>query len=453
VPEKLLAPLEPTDEVRTMQGTIAAARAQCATPRGDMQSAVKYARQALELLPDCSSISRSVRSVATTILGDASALNYDMEEAKRAYTEAIRIGREAGNHHMVIIASSNIADILVIQGHLHQAADTYIQCLQMAVRPDGQRSPLAAGLLVGMSRVSYEWNRLDDVDQYIHQYIDLCRQWRDIGGQAYAHALQARLEQTRGYPEEAGEAMQEAERLIGEYPDSSYLPIQVKSILALVWLAQGDLERPSQHIQKRGIKINNEIQAQRELEYDLLLRVLLARGDYDAAVNLSDRLLQIAETTGQVGFTIETLVLQALALQGKKENEQALVVLEKALTLAQPEGYVQSFLEKGEAMTRLLCQAQSRQVGSGYAAELLSQIDKIPNMTQPSMQLLIEPLTTREVEVLKLIETGCSNQDIAGQLFISMPTVKRHISNIYAKLGVKSRTQAVAIGKELKLYD
>ena len=104
-------------------------------------------------------------------------------------------------------------------------------------------------------------------------------------------------------------------------------------------------------------------------------------------------------------------------------------------------------------MTRLLCQAQSRQAGAGYAAVLLSRIGKISAMTQPSMQLLIEPLTTREVEVLKLIETGNSNQDIAGQMVISIPTVKRHISNIYAKLGVKSRTQAIAIGKELKLFD
>jgi len=104
-------------------------------------------------------------------------------------------------------------------------------------------------------------------------------------------------------------------------------------------------------------------------------------------------------------------------------------------------------------MTRLLCQAQSRQVGTSYAAELLARIGGTSGMTQPSMQLLAEPLTKREVEVLKLIEAGCSNQDIAEQLVISIPTVKRHISNIYAKLGVKSRTQALAIGKELKIFE
>jgi LuxR family maltose regulon positive regulatory protein len=452
-PEKLLSPLEPTDEVRTMKGTIAAARAHCANSRGDMHSAAEYARQALELLPDCSSISRSIRSVATSILGDASWFNGDMEEAKRAYTEAVRIGREANNLHMVIIANTSIADILAVQGQLHRAADVYTQCLQSAVRPDGQRSPLAANIFVSMAKLFYEWNRLDDTDLYVHQCIDLCRQWGDIGMQAYAHAIRARLEQARGHPEQAEEAIREAERLIGENPVPPHLFTQLKSVLARIWLAQGNLDKPSQHIQERGINFKDEIPYHREIDYDLLLRLLLAQGNNEAAIHLSNRFLQQAEKIGQVDLIIEALILRALALQGKKENEQALEVLEKALTLAQPEGYVRSFLDKGEAMTRLLCQIQSRKSGGSYAAVLLSQISQTSSMIQPSMQLLAEPLTTREVEVLKLINAGRSNQDIAGQLVISLPTVKRHISNIYNKLGVESRTQAVAIGKELKILE
>ena len=453
VPETLLAPLERTDEIRTMQGTIAAARAQCANSQGKMHLAAEYARQALELLPDCSSISRSIRSVATSVLGDASWFNGDVEEAKRAYTEAVRIGREANNLHMVIIASSSIADILVVQGQLHRAADIYTQCLQMAVRPDGQRSPLAANIFASMAKLFYEWNRLDDADQYTHQCIDLSRQWGDIGMQAYALATRARLEQARGHPGQAEEAIREAERLIGENPVSPHLFTQLKSILARVWLAQGNLDKPSLHIQERGIKFKDEIPYHREIDYDLLLRLLLAQDDYPAAIHLSSRFLQQAEKTGQVDLIIEALILHALALQGNKENEQALEVLEKALTLAQPEGYVRSFLDKGEAMTRLLCQIQSRKSGGSYAAVLLSQISQTSSMIQPSMQLLAEPLTRREVEVLKLIKAGWSNQDIAGQLVISLATVKRHISNIYTKLGVESRTQAVAIGKELKIFE
>jgi len=453
VPEELLAPLEATDEVRTMQGTIAAARAQCASYRGNSQLAAEYARQALELLPDCSSITKSIRSVATSLLGDASWINGDLEEAKRAYTEAIRIGKEADNLNMVIIANTTIADILIIQGQLHQAADKYAQSLQMAVRPDGQRSPLAISILASMGKLSYEWNRVDEAEKNIRQCMELGRIWGDVGQQAYAWAIQARLEQARNDPVKALEAVREAERLIGEYPPSSFFYTQMEYILARTWLALGDLERPYQHVQKKGIKIKDEISFRQGFEYELLLRVLIARGEFEAAILLSNRLVQHAETTGHIRFLIEVLILQALALQGKKEGAKALAALERALALAQPEGYVRSFLDEGEAMTRLLCQAQAHQVGSGYAGVLLSKLDKTPGMTQPSMQLLAEPLTRREVEVLKLIQAGCSNQDIAGQLVISLPTVKRHISNIYTKLGVESRTQAVAIGKELKIFE
>jgi len=452
-PEKLLSRLEPTVEVRTMLGTIAAARANCANSQGDTQSSAEYARHALDLLPDCSSISQSIRSVSTSILGDASWINGNLEDATRAYTEAIRIGREAGNLHMVIIAKSNLAEILMEQGQLHKAADTYINSLEMAVRPDGQRSPLAGRIYAGLARLSYERNQLNDADQHIHQCIDLCRQWGDFDFQTVACAMLARLEQVRGNLKAAQETVRGVEQLVGEHPISPRRSIQVRSDLARVWLAQGNMERLSQLIQKSGLKIKDEIPYQRQPEYVVLLRVLLARNDYEAALALSERLLQQAETAGRMGLVIEILALQALALQGKKDIDRALAVLERALALAWPEGYVRSFLDEGEAMTRLLCQVQSRQVGSGYAAELLSRIGKISGMTQPSMQLLIEPLTTREVEVLKLIEAGHSNQDIAEQLVISIPTVKRHISNIYSKLGVKSRTQAIAIGKELKLFE
>ena len=453
VPEKLLLPLEPTDEVKTLQGTIATARAHCANSKGDTQLAAEYARHALELLPDCSSISQSVRSVATSILGDASWINGNLEEATRAYTEAIRIGREAGNLYMVIINNSNLADILMEQGQLHKAADTLSHSLQMAVRPDGQRSPLAGKLCANLGRLAYEHNQLNDADQYVRQCIHLCQQWGEGDLQAVASAMLARLEQVGGNPDEAEKAMREAEQLAGEHPLSPGRNIQLMSEMVRYWLAQGNLEKPSLLFQKSALSIKDEIPYQREPEYLLLLRSLLARNNYEESLTLSERLLKQAELARRMGLVIEILILQALAFQGKKEPEQALAALERALALAQPEDYVRSFLDEGEAMTRLLCQAQSRQMGGGYAAVLLSKIGKTSGMTQPSIQLLIEPLTAREVEVLKLIKAGCSNQEIAGQLVISIPTVKRHISNIYAKLEVKSRTQAVAIGNELKIFE
>jgi LuxR family maltose regulon positive regulatory protein len=452
-PEQLLAPLEPTLEVRTMQGTIAAARAHCANSQGDTHAAAEYARHALDLLPDCSSISQSIRSVSTLILGDASWINGNLEEAVRAYSEAIRIGREARNVHMVVIANSNLGDVLIEQGQLHLAADTFTHAMELAVRPDGQRSPLAGRLCVELGRLAYERNQLDEAEQYLHQCIDLCRQWEDFENQAVGYALLARLEEARGHPETAKDNARIAEKLAGEHPLSTRQAIQMQSDLTRLWLAQGNLGKIAQLIQKRGLKIEDEIPYQRLPEYVILLRSLLARNDHEAALALADRLLKQAKATGRMGLVIEILILQALAHQGKKETGNALVSLEQTFTLAKPEGYIRVFLDEGEAMTRLLCQAQAHQVGGGYAAELLTWIGKTSEMTQPSMQLLNEPLTAREVEVLKLIETGASNQEIARQLVISIPTVKRHITNVYTKLDVKSRTQAIAIGKQLKLFE
>ena len=449
IPDQLLSPLEPTVEVRTMQGTIAAARAHCANLHGDTRRAAEYAQQALRQLPDCSSISQSIRSVATSILGDASWINGNLDEAIHAYTEAVRIGHEANNLHMVIIANSNLADILMEQGELHRASMIYTKSLQMTVRPDGQRSPLAGKLYIGLTRLTYERDQLEDANQYVHQCLDLCQQWGDVDQQAVAYALLARLEQTRGNLEQAREAMRNAEQLAAESPVSPRQSTLVTTDLARVWLAQGNLEL----IQKSGLTVKDEIPYRREPEYMILLRVLLAQKDYEAAVDLSKRLLQQAEAGKQMGLVIEILILQSLVFQGKKDTERALAALERALSLAEPEGYVRMFLDEGESMTRLLCQVRSREAKAGYAADLLARTSVISGMTQPSMQLLSEPLTTREVEVLKLIEAGRSNQDIAEKLVISIPTVKRHISNIYAKLGVKSRTQAVAIGKELKVFE
>jgi LuxR family maltose regulon positive regulatory protein len=168
---------------------------------------------------------------------------------------------------------------------------------------------------------------------------------------------------------------------------------------------------------------------------------------------LSKRLLHQAETGKRVGRVLEVLVLQALIYQGTKDLDQALTALKRALSLARPEGYIRTFVDEGEPMTRLLHLARSRQIETEYATDLLSVLEKSAGKIQPPSQLLIEPLTAREVEVLNLIQAGCSNQDIADQLVISIPTVKRHISNIYTKLGVKSRTQAVSIGKELNLFE
>jgi LuxR family maltose regulon positive regulatory protein len=451
--ERLVAPLEPTPEVKIMLGAVAAARAYEANWHENTRLAADAAQQALEYLPDSDPLSRSLRSLATDILGDASWLNDDLEAAEQAYTEAAQISRAASNMHMAIIVNANLAEILIEQGQLHRAARTLSESLQMATRPDGQLSPLVDGVYAGLSKISYERNRLEDAARYAHQCIEICNRWGSFGVQAAAYVLLAQSEHSQGNSERAQEAMRAAEQLERQHRFSPRQSIGVKSALARLWLAQGNQERPTHLVRQSGITPDDEIPYLREPEYLILLRLLLAQGDYDAARPLSERLLQKAEAAGRVGRVIEILILQALALQGKRDMPHALATLDRAILLAQPEGYVRTFLDEGELMAKLLYQAQAHRVGAGYASELLSAGGQATSTTPPPAQLLVEPLSMRELEVLKLIEAGHSNQEIAARLVISMPTVKRHISNIYAKLGAKSRTQAVSLGRELRLFE
>jgi LuxR family maltose regulon positive regulatory protein len=251
----------------------------------------------------------------------------------------------------------------------------------------------------------------------------------------------------------AQEALGAADLLLSEQRLSPRRSMWVKLASAHWWIAQGSLERASHLVQQLGITFNDEIPYEREHEYLLLLRLLLAQGEFDDALSLSERLLHMAESIQRKGRAIEVLILQSLIFQGKRDLPQALAVIGKAFSLAQPEGYARVFLDEGEPMAKLLYQVKSHRMDSKYSSELLTTLGGVAGTELPSVQLLIEPLTLRELEILKLIESGSTNQDIADELVISIPTVKRHISNIYAKLGAQSRTQAISLGRELKLFE
>jgi LuxR family maltose regulon positive regulatory protein len=190
----------------------------------------------------------------------------------------------------------------------------------------------------------------------------------------------------------------------------------------------------------------------RDPEYLALAALLHAGGDHHAALALIDRLLQHAQATHRAGWTVDLLVLQSLVQQALGNWPLALSALEQALSLAEGEGRVRVFLEAGPPMARLLLRAKKHGVGVKYVGELLSVMRRAAAPPLRKQQL-IEPLTRRELEVLQLIEAGYSNLDMAAELVISVATLKRHISNIYSKLGVSSRTQALSAGRELNLIE
>jgi len=455
--EELISSLEPSQEVNIMKGTIASARAHQANLMGEPHKAANFARQAIEVLPDVDLVSRSLLAVSTSLLGDATSMTGDLEEAKQAYLESARICQAAGDVHLTIVVNSNLANILAEQGTLHQAARIYSETLSLATHPDGQKALIAGRLLVELSQVNYEWNQLERAFQYAQQSLNLCVQWGNMDLQAVGFAQLARLECIFSHPEEMQAASQAAEQLVNGYDLAPRYSLWVISVLARLQINQGNLERASHLVQKTGVDVDSsvgesEIPYLLEPMYLIQTRLFLAQRKYNHALELSQRLLQQAEAGNRIGRVIEILILQALAYHVNNDKEQALTVLDRAIMLAQPEGYVRIFLDEGEPMVKLLYTAKVHHLGGSYLSKLLSHVSTDPNQALPKSHLLIEPLTKRELELLKLIEQGYTNQDIADRLVISIPTVKRHISNIYSKLGAKNRTQAISHGKELNLF-
>ncbi len=453
--ERLLSALDPTLEstanVRIMRGALAAARAHSASVRRDPMAA-EFSRQALTCLPQGDALGDGLRSVATLILGDTAWMSGRLDEAKQAYDDAVRIGHSADNPHLVILGSSNIAEILIEQGQLELAASRFSEMLQEATSGD-RKSPWVDRVLSGLSRISYERNDLTLAARYAHECVELCQQSGNREFAAVGQVVLVRVEGLQGHLDRAMEAMHAAVVIAHGKDISPRWSLWVQCALAELWLAQGNFQQVAQFLKTENISSDTDISYAQEPVFLVLLRMFLAQGEYERGLALSERLLQQAEATRRTGMVIETLVLRALGFQGKRDLVQALSTLERAIAIAEPEGYVRVFLDEGEPLTRLLYQAQVHHLGTAYLDQLLAVLPGSSDTVVPVSQSLVEPLSARELEVLKLIVAGHSNEEIAAKLIISIKTAKRHISNIYGKLGVKSRTQAVALARELKLIE
>jgi len=274
----------------------------------------------------------------------------------------------------------------------------------------------------------------------------------------------ARTLEAQGDLDGALDLLQEAEILYV----SDFFP-NVRPIAALktrIWVAQGRLGEALGWAREQGLSAHDDLSYLREFEHITLARVLIARYRSDRversiheAIGLLERLLQAAEAKGRMGRVIEILVLQALAREAQGDSPAALVPLERALTLAEPEGYVRTFVDEGLSMEQLLLEAAARRIMPDYAGKLLAAFGaeppggagESPLPTSPASQPLIEALSKRELEVLRLFRTELSGPEIANELVVALSTVRTHTKNIYRKLGVNSRRAAVRRAAELSL--
>ncbi|MEI8082314.1 MAG: LuxR C-terminal-related transcriptional regulator, partial [Actinomycetes bacterium] len=258
----------------------------------------------------------------------------------------------------------------------------------------------------------------------------------------------ARIRVAQGDLSGAIELLDEAEhRYVGDYfPDVQPIP----AIRARVLIAQGNLSDALSWAQHNDLSTDGDLDYLREFEHVTLARLLLAQDSADAAVGLLERLLQAAQQGERTGSVIEILVLHALANQGRGDVPAALTSLQRALALAEPEGYVRVFVDEGPAIVPLLRAAAKRPSTTAYARRLLAAVEGTDAVAL-APQGVTEPLSERELEVLRLLCTDLSGPDIARQLFVSLNTIRTHTKSIYTKLDVNNRRAAVRRAEELNL--
>jgi LuxR family maltose regulon positive regulatory protein len=439
------------------KGRIATIRASIAVSRGDLPGTIAHSRQALEQLPK----ENLSRAYAAWYLGRAYWLHGEVSAAGTALEEASRISWEVDHPYGVFLVTHDLARIQKLQGGLHQADQTYLQALELA-RERGGDFPAVGPAYVGRGQLAYEWNHLEEATTLLKKGITHCERAGNVRAILQAQITLAFINQAQGDAEGARSIMQKMVQTSSRQHLSQYRNAQVEAFVAWLSLMQEDYAAVLRWHEHCNLTFEGEISHVHEREYLILVRVLLSQRRLEEARQWLARMLQLAEEQRRAGSVIEILMLQAEALFAAGEVNQAVGRLSQALKLAEPQGYMRHFVDEGVPMAHLLGQLQrqpaEQSVSARYVELLLAELSRTGHSSPArgdvggsGMDLLGEPLSERELEVLRLIVAGCSNREIADRLVIAVSTVKWYINAIYGKLQVESRTKAIARARELNL--
>ncbi len=491
-------------EFRRLPGAIAMYRAGYAMALGHVPETVTYARRVLELVPEDDYF---LRGAAAALLGLASWASGDLDVAHRSLAEGMASVQKAGKAENASDAggpTTALADIRIAQGRLREAASTYERALQLAAQfAEQQGAPVLRGtvdMYAGMSEIHRERNDLNAAMQYLLRSKELGAQIGLPQNPYRWWVAMSRIREAQGDLDGALEALQKAERLYvgGFFPNVRPVP----ALRARVWVTQGRqgmqgmqgmLGEAAAWVREQGLSVEDalgKLSYLHEFEHITLARLLLAqysidrseRGDHaehrggggdhadrsiHEALRLLERLLQAAEEGNRMGSVIEILVLLSLAHRMQGDIDAALVPLERALALGEPEGYVRIFVDEGMPMAVLLEEAGKRRVAQSYVLRLLAAFGETGETQEigeagkaggqdgqdgtPVRQGLVEPLSVRELEVLRLLRTELTGPEIARELMVSLHTMRTHTNNIYAKLGMNNRRAAVRRAEDLGL--
>ena len=463
-------------QFRTLPAKIALAHSSHAQVQGDIEGAVKYAELALELSPEEDHINHAMAAVT---LGTAYWERGDLDGAERALSVWINYCQKVGNITFAVATGAYLAGITVAQGRLREAERIYKQFIQIASTHDQVRH-VTSNLYLGLGLLCHEQGDQQAAAQHLRKSGELGEQTA-LNDWPYRWRLaQARLKEAEGDLETALDLLNEARDLYVRTSVPDFHPIA--AVRTRVYLRQGRLSEALAWAHEHGLSVDDDLSYLGEFEHITLARVLIAQhqndplaGSIHQAIALLERLLQAAEEGRRMGSVIEILILQSLAHEAQGNISLALAPLERALALAEPEGYVRIFVDEGEPMRlliadfRLIIKKQSPQDAHplcGYVERLLAAFpqpcatnpkSKIQNLkhlhlAQVQVSEIVEPLSERELEVLRLLGTELSGPEIARELIVSLNTLRTHTKNIFNKLGVNNRRAAVHRAEELNLF-
>jgi LuxR family maltose regulon positive regulatory protein len=442
-------------------GEVTTIRAAVAGLQGKPSRAMDLSRRATELLTEDNQF---LRCIIAASQGFAHRSRGDVAAAGQAFAEVAALARSVGATYVALLAYKHLAELRMVQGRLRAAADVCRQALDL-VAERGQRLPASSAAHVGMGRLLREWNELETATRHLEKGIALGERGGNVEIVLDGYIALARTRQASGDRAGADDTLESARRLAERHGLDERLA-RVKAWQARLSAAQGDSWAAMRWLEECGLSADDDLSYPREFEHITLARMLMTQGEYDEASKLLERLLSEADAGGRRGRMVEILMLKALVLLAQDHRQDAVDVLRRALTLAEPEGYVRIFADEGAPMAALLEQflrareAQTpgaqRSVSPEYVEKLLTALgydymfsSKV--RARGAKGPLVEPISEREVEVLYLLASGTPNREIAAKLFVSLDTVKSHLKHIYNKLGVHSRTQAVARAKEMDL--
>jgi LuxR family transcriptional regulator, maltose regulon positive regulatory protein len=428
---------EPDENTRNLIGQIAAARAMLALLQYRAEDIIAQSHRAQAYLR-----SDNLGSLFTAIWsrGVAYQLQGDRAAAGRAFTEALSISQMSGNNFHMTLVTNSLGQAQEKENQLYLAAESYRRVLQLY---GDYPLPSASESYLGLARICYEWNDLDAAQQHGQKALQLALQYdRMIDRFIFSEVFLARLKLARGDAAGAAAMLAETEQSLRQQNFMIRMP-EVAAAQVLVLLTQGDLAAAAHLTQAHDLSLSQA-------------RVHLAQGKSSAALAVLEPLRRQIEAKGWVDEQFKAMVLHSLALNAHGEKDQAIDLLGDTLKLAEPGGFIRTFLDEGAPMAQLLREAASQGVMPDYIGKLLAAFDAGKQKSEdksypPPAQLLIEPLSQRELEVLQLIAQGLSNREISERLFLALSTVKGHNRIIFNKLQVQSRTEAVARARELDL--